>query len=176
MKALLLISLFLLFVVVIKKSAFANEAELLGQPAPSFDLKNSKGELVSLNNYKGQWLVLYFYPKDDTPGCTKEACSFRDNYQSIQSLNASVVGISIDSSSSHKEFKEKYNLPFMLLADEDGEVAKKYGALNNFLIFKLAKRQSFIIDPDGKIRRVYRSVSPSEHANEIYEDLKKLQS
>jgi len=176
MKALLLISLFLLFVVVIKKSAFANEAELLGQPAPSFDLKNSKGELVSLNSYKGQWLVLYFYPKDDTPGCTKEACSFRDNYQSIQSLNASVVGISIDSSSSHKEFKEKYNLPFTLLADEDGEVAKKYGALNNFLIFKLAKRQSFIIDPNGTIRRVYRSVSPSEHANEIYEDLKKLQS
>jgi peroxiredoxin Q/BCP len=176
MKAILLIALFLLFVIVIKKSAFASEAELLGQPAPAFDLKNSKSELVSLNSYKGQWLVLYFYPKDDTPGCTKEACSFRDNYQSIQSLNASVVGISIDSSSSHKEFKEKYNLPFTLLADEDGEVAKKYGALNNFLIFKLAKRQSFIIDPDGKIRRVYRSVSPSEHANEIYEDLKKLQS
>ena len=176
MKALLLIALFLLFVIVIKKSAFASETELLGQPAPGFDLKNSKGELVSLNSYKGQWLVLYFYPKDDTPGCTKEACSFRDNYQSIQSLNASVVGISIDSSSSHKEFKEKYKLPFTLLADEDGEVAKKYGALNNFLIFKLAKRQSFIIDPDGKIRRVYRSVSPSGHANEIYEDLKKLQS
>ena len=176
MKALLLIALFLLFVIVIKKSAFASEAELLGQPAPSFDLKNSKGELISLNSYKGQWLVLYFYPKDDTPGCTKEACSFRDNYQSIQSLNASIVGISIDSSSSHKEFKEKYNLPFTLLADEDGEVAKKYGTLNNFLFFKLAKRQSFIIDPNGNIRRVYRSVSPSEHANEIYEDLKKLQS
>ena len=106
-----------------------------------------------------------------TPGCTKEACSLRDNYSDIKKLNANVIGISIDSSDSHKDFKEKYNLPFMLLSDPDGKTAKKYGALNNFFIFKLAKRQSFIIDPEGTIRRVYRNVSPSNHAQEIKNDL-----
>ena len=118
-----------------------------------------------------EWLLVFFYPKDDTPGCTKEACSLRDNFTEIKKLNANVVGISIDSSDSHKKFKEKYSLPFMLLSDPDGETAKKYGALNNFFIFKLAKRQSFIIDPDGVIRRVYRNVSPSNHAQEIKSDL-----
>jgi len=165
----LLILLALLFI--FKKSAFGSEDKLLGKTAPEFKLKNSYGELVSLKQFRGEWLLVFFYPKDDTPGCSKEACSLRDNYSDIKKLNANVIGISIDSSDSHKEFKEKYNLPFMLLSDPDGETAKKYGALNNFFIFKLAKRQSFIIDPNGVVRRVYRDVSPSNHAQEIKNDL-----
>ena len=174
MKAILIIAIIFLIVLVLKKPAFGNEAKLLGQVAPDFNLKNSQGELVSLTSFQGQWLVVFFYPKDDTPGCTAEACSFRDNFEGIKKLNASIVGISVDSSESHQKFKEKHNLPFMLLTDESGNVAKEYGALNNFLIFKFAKRQSFIIDPEGIIRRGYRSVSPNKHALEIKEELKQL--
>ena len=170
-KVFLFLAIVLALIFIFKKSAFGSEDKLLGKAAPEFKLKNSYGELVSLKEFKGEWLLVFFYPKDDTPGCTKEACSLRDNYTEIKKLNANVVGISIDSSNSHKEFKEKYNLPFMLLSDPDGETAKKYGALNNFFIFKLAKRQSFIIDPKGVVRRVYRDVSPSNHAQEIKNDL-----
>lgn len=170
-KVFLVLAVVLTLVFIFKKSAFGSEDKLLGKAAPEFKLKNSYGELVSLRDFKGEWLLVFFYPKDDTPGCTKEACSLRDNFTEIKKLNANVVGISIDSNDSHKEFKEKYNLPFMLLSDPDGETAKRYGALNNFFIFKLAKRQSFIIDPKGVIRRVYRDVSPSNHAQEIKNDL-----
>ena len=170
-KVFLVLAIVLALVFIFKKSAFGSEDKLLGKAAPEFKLRNSYGELVSLKEFKGEWLLVFFYPKDDTPGCTKEACSLRDNFTEIKKLNANVLGISIDSSESHKEFKEKYNLPFMLLSDPDGETAKKYGALNNFFIFKLAKRQSFIIDPKGVVRRVYRDVSPSNHAQEIKNDL-----
>ena len=170
-KVFLVLAIVLALVFIFKKSAFGSEDKLLGKAAPEFKLKNSYGELVSLKEFKGEWLLVFFYPKDDTPGCTKEACSLRDNFTEIKKLNANVLGISIDSSESHKEFKEKYNLPFMFLSDPDGETAKKYGALNNFFIFKLAKRQSFIIDPKGVVRRVYRDVSPSNHAQEIKNDL-----
>jgi len=170
-KVFLALTVILALVFIFKKTAFGAEDKLLGKAAPEFKLKNSYGELVSLEQFKGEWLLIFFYPKDDTPGCTKEACSLRDNFTEIKKLNANVVGISIDSSDSHKEFKEKYNLPFMLLSDPDGAIAKKYGALNNFFILKLAKRQSFIIDPRGFVRRVYRDVSPSNHAQEIKNDL-----
>ncbi len=170
-KVFLFLVVVLTLVFVFKKTAFGSEEKLLGKSAPDFKLKNSYGKLVSLEQFKGKWLLIFFYPKDDTPGCTKEACSLRDNFTKIEKLNANIVGISIDSSDSHKVFKEKNNLPFMLLSDPDGETAKKYGALNNFYIFKLAKRQSFIIDPAGVVRRVYRNVSPSNHAQEIKTDL-----
>ena len=170
-KVFLILAVLLTLIFIFKKSAFGSEDVLLGKSAPEFKLKNSYGELISLDQFKGEWLLVFFYPKDDTPGCTKEACSLRDNYNDIKKLNANVIGISIDSSDSHKDFKEKYNLPFMLLSDPDGKTAKKYGALNNFFIFKFAKRQSFIIDSEGTIRRVYRNVSPSNHAQEIKNDL-----
>ena len=170
-KVFLFLVVMLTLVFVFKKTTFGSEDKLLGKAAPEFKLKNSYGKLVSLEQFKGEWLLVFFYPKDDTPGCTKEACSLRDNFTDIKKLNANVVGISIDSSDSHKEFKEKYNLPFMLLSDPDGKTAKKYGALNNFFIFKLAKRQSFIIDPNGVVRRIYRNVFPSKHAQEIKSDL-----
>jgi peroxiredoxin Q/BCP len=146
----------------------------IGEDAPTFTLPDSQGNQVSLNDYKGKWAVLYFYPKDDTPGCTKEACQFRDDFKTIEALGAKVIGISIDDSFSHQKFAEKYNLPFPLLSDASGEVADRYGALNNFLVIKLAKRYTYLINPQGKIAKIYLSVDTSKHSQEIIEDLKKL--
>ena len=144
------------------------------EDAPTFTLPDSQGNQVSLNDYKGKWAVLYFYPKDDTPGCTKEACQFRDDFKTLEALGAKVIGISIDDSFSHQKFAEKYNLPFPLLSDASGEVADRYGALNNFLVIKLAKRYTYLINPQGKIAKIYLSVDTSKHSQEIIEDLKKL--
>lgn len=146
----------------------------IGEDAPTFMLPDSQGNQVSLNDYKGKWAVLYFYPKDDTPGCTKEACQFRDDFKTLEALGAKVIGISIDDSFSHQKFAEKYNLPFPLLSDASGEVANRYGALNNFLVIKLAKRYTYLINPQGKIAKIYLSVDTSKHSQEIIEDLKKL--
>lgn len=146
----------------------------IGDDAPIFTLPDSQGNQVSLNDYKGKWAVLYFYPKDDTPGCTKEACQFRDDFKTLEALGAKVIGVSIDDSLSHRKFAEKYNLPFPLLSDAAGEVANRYGALNNFLVIKLAKRYTFLINPQSKIARIYLSVDTSKHSQEIIDDLKKL--
>ncbi len=146
----------------------------IGEDAPTFTLPDSQGNQVSLDDYKGKWAVLYFYPKDDTPGCTKEACQFRDDFKTLEALGAKVIGISIDDSFSHQKFAEKYNLPFPLLSDASGEVADRYGALNNFLVIKLAKRYTYLINPQGKIAKIYLSVDTSKHSQEIIEDLKKL--
>ena len=176
MKIIILLGIVTLIILALKKSISGNDKKLLDQPAPKFNLKNSQCSLISLESFKGKWLVIYFYPKDDTPGCTKESCNFRDNFQSIQSLNASIVGVSLDPSSSHQNFKKKYSLPFMLLSDGTGETAQKYGALNNFVILKFAKRQTFVVDPKGIIRSVYRNVNPLKHADEVMNDLRKLTS
>jgi thioredoxin-dependent peroxiredoxin len=149
--------------------------DLLNKKAPSFVLMDSDNRRTSLELFKGHWLVIFFYPKDDTPGCTKEACHFRDNYTLIKSMGASIVGISLDDSASHQKFTAKHNLPFMLLSDPQGIVAEAYGALFKLLCIKLAKRHSFIIDPKGLVRKEYRSVNPSTHSNQIMEDLKVLQ-
>jgi len=146
----------------------------IGDDAPTFTLPDSQGNQVSLNDYKGKWAVLYFYPKDDTPGCTKEACQFRDDFKTLEALGAKVIGVSIDDSLSHRKFAEKYNLPFPLLSDASGEVADRYGALNNFLVIKLAKRYTYLINSQGKIAKIYLSVDTSKHSQEIIEDLKKL--
>jgi peroxiredoxin Q/BCP len=143
--------------------------------APYFKLKDESGKIISLSHFKGKWVVIFFYPKDDTPGCTKEACNFRDNYSGIQSLGAHVIGISLDKTTSHQKFKEKYQLPFMLLSDPQGKVAKKYGALFKFMFIKFSKRHSFIIDPQGLIKKEYRSVNPSTHSNQIIADLTTFQ-
>jgi peroxiredoxin Q/BCP len=145
-----------------------------GDDAPNFSLPDNQGRQVNLNDFKGKWVVLYFYPKDDTPGCTTEACHFRDDFKILENLGAQVVGMSIDDSFSHKKFAEKYNLPFPLLSDASGEVASLYGALNNFLVIKLAKRYTYLINPQGKIAKIYLSVDTSKHSQEIIEDLKKL--
>lgn len=145
-----------------------------GTKAPDFNLPNAKGEMVSLAQLQGNWVVLYFYPKDDTPGCTQEACSFRDDLHKLERLNAKVIGVSVDDSESHADFAKKYSLPFPLLTDANGVVAKKYGALTNLGVVKIAKRYTFLIDPNGVLRKTYLSVDTSKHSQQIIDDLMAL--
>ena len=173
MKILILISFAIAFYL-FRVNVMAAPILKVGDDAPTFTLPDSLGNQVSLNDYKGKWVVLYFYPKDDTPGCTTEACHFRDDFKSLEAIGAKVIGVSIDDSFSHKKFAEKYNLPFPLLSDASGEVASRYGALNNFLVIKLAKRYTYLINPQGKIAKIYLSVDTSKHSQEIIDDLKGL--
>ena len=173
MKILILISFAIAFYL-FRVNVMAAPILKVGDDAPTFTLPDSLGNQVSLNDYKGKWVVLYFYPKDDTPGCTTEACHFRDDFKSLEAIGAKVIGVSIDDSFSHKKFAEKYNLPFPLLSDASGEVASRYGALNNFLVIKLAKRYTYLINPQGKIAKIYLSVDTSKHSQEIIDDLKAL--
>ena len=148
----------------------------VGQPAPNFKLPDQNGKIHTLNNFRGKWLTLYFYPKDDTPGCTEQACKFRDDLHKLEALGANVVGISVDNTTSHAKFAKEYNLPFPLLADNNGETAAQYDSLLNLVIIKFAKRNTFLIDPDGKIAKIYLSASTSRNSIEVIEDLKKLQN
>ena len=152
----------------------ASETPQVGSAAPDFTLADQSSQKQSLKNYAGKWVVLYFYPKDDTPGCTKEACSFRDDLTQLEKLGAKVLGISVDDTESHMKFASKYHLPFPLLSDHDGSVAEQYGALNNFGIIKVAKRYTFLIDPHGRIAKIYQSVDTSRHSQDIIQDLKKM--
>lgn len=147
----------------------------IGDKAPDFNLPDAKGEMVSLSSLGGNWLVLYFYPKDDTPGCTKQACNFRDDLHKLEKMGAKVVGVSVDDTESHVAFAKKYNLPFPLLSDKDGAVAKKYGALTNLGLVKLAKRYTFLIDPNGLLQKSYLSVDTSKHSQQIIDDLTAIQ-
>lgn len=142
-----------------------------GATAPAFELPDQRGELRRLSDYAGQWLVLYFYPKDDTPGCTTQACEFRDNIFAFRSAGAEIVGISLDDVASHMAFADKHRLPFTLLADEGGEVARKYGVLRNFGVVKLASRQTFLVSPDGRIARHYAKVDVNTHSQEVLRDI-----
>jgi peroxiredoxin Q/BCP len=153
----------------------AEERIKVGVLAPDFTLVDQKNRSQTLSKMRGQWLVLYFYPKDETPGCVAEACSFRDNIVAIRAENTVVWGVSVDNKESHADFSKHHQLPFTLLADPDGKVAQRYGSLRNLLIFKMAKRHSFIIDPQGKIAKIYRDVLPKAHVEEILKDLKVLQ-
>ncbi|MEY3088556.1 MAG: putative peroxiredoxin bcp [Pseudomonadota bacterium] len=173
MKIFILIGIALVFYL-LRANVMAAPILKIGDDAPTFTLPDSQGNQVSLSDYKGKWVVLYFYPKDDTPGCTKQACQFRDDFKTLEALGAKVIGVSIDDSFSHKKFAEKYNLPFPLLSDTSGDVANSYGALNNFLVIKLAKRYTYLISPQGKIAKIYLSVDTSKHSQEIIEDLKIL--
>ncbi len=144
----------------------------IGDNAPHFSLRDAKGKTHALSDYAGQYLVLYFYPKNDTPGCTKEACLFRDDMAALEALGAKVVGVSVDSAESHAAFSEKYHLPFPLLSDPKGEIAERYDALINLFVFKAARRYTFLISPTGKIIQIYKSVNTSKHSQEIIDDLK----
>jgi peroxiredoxin Q/BCP len=148
----------------------------IGQPAPDFTLINQYGENQTLSDYRGQWVVLYFYPKDDTPGCTTEACNFRDAINHIIAKRAIVFGISLDDKKSHEEFSKKYKLPFSILSDTDGVVAKKYDSLRDYWILKLAKRNSFIVGPTGNIIKIYKDVDPQTHVTTILKDLTSLKT
>lgn len=144
--------------------------------APNFTLPDNSGKLHSLNDFIGKWLVLYFYPKDETPGCTIEACSLRDARDDIADLGAEIVGVSRDDASSHDKFKSKYNLNFTLLTDTDHSVIGLYGAWGKKAFGKEGiLRKTFIISPDGQVAKVYERVTPIGHGQQVIDDLKKLQ-
>jgi thioredoxin-dependent peroxiredoxin len=151
-------------------------ADLLkeGQIAPPFTTQMVVGENqspVSLADFQGRKVILYFYPKDETPGCTKEACAFRDGYARFTSAGLTVLGCSVDSADAHKAFIRKYNLPFALLLDPDKKIATAYGAANGIPILGLDRRITYVIDETGKVQKVYPNVDPSTHAIEILNDL-----
>jgi len=147
----------------------------VGQLAPSFELTDQNGKTHNLSDIGGRWVLIYFYPKDDTPGCIKEACLIRGNFPKFGKLNIQVFGISADSVKSHKKFAQKYELPFTLLADEKKEVIKKYGvwAKKKFMgkEYMGILRTSFLINPEGIITRIYKDVKPDVHANEVLADM-----
>ncbi len=139
-----------------------------GQDAPDFVAKDQTGKDHRLSDYRGRWILLYFYPKDDTPGCTKEACMIRDNYESFNNLEATVLGVSTDSEESHAKFSQKYNLPFTLLADTDKKVVSLYEAGGLF------RRISYLISPDLKIAKAYMHVKPQVHAEQVVKDIEEF--
>jgi peroxiredoxin Q/BCP len=152
----------------------AGDAPAVGSEAPDFRLQDQNGEWHELADYRGGWVAVYFYPKDDTPGCTTEACNFRDNIYAFKAIGASVVGISVDDVESHQEFASKYKLPFTILADESGATAKAYGVLRDWKLMKIASRQSFLVDPDGVVAKHYEDVDPETHTQDVLADLETL--
>lgn len=157
------------------QTAFANQLQI-GQTAPDFTLYDQHNIAHTLSQYRGKWVVLYFYPKNNTHGCTTQACSFRDNMNRIIHKKAVIFGISVDNKKSHTKFAEKYNIPFSLLSDTSKQVTKKYGALLNLFVIKVAKRYSFIISPNGDIAKIYKNVDPEQHVKQILLDLGNLQA
>ena len=156
--------------------AFA-DAPAVGSMAPAFKLQDQAGKWHSLSDYKGKWVVLYFYPKDDTPGCTTQACGFRDNVFAFDKEGAVILGISVDSVADHKAFSEKHGLPFTLLADPTKAVTKEYGVLKTYMgVMEMARRDTFIIDPQGRVAKHYETVDPDGHSKVVLEDLKALKA
>ena len=150
----------------------------IGSKAPDFNLPDKDGVMHKLADKKGEWVVLYFYPKDDTPGCTVEACSFRDNLPKFKKLGITVYGISADSQKKHQKFSDKFDLPFTLLADEEKKTVNDYGvwSLKKFMgrEYMGILRWTFLINPEGKIAKIYENVKPTEHVDEILKDMKML--
>ena len=158
---------------IIGTAAVAEQVQM-GDPAPDFELKDQDGQLHSIEDYRGKWVALYFYPKDDTPGCTTEACEFRDNIFAFKNLNCQILGVSLDDMESHKDFADKYSLPFPLLADTEGTTAGAYGVKSKYMGMSVAKRQTFLIDPDGNVAKHYEKVNPDGHSQQVLTDLKTL--
>lgn len=153
------------------------QSPALGAPAPDFKLQDQNGKWHTLAAYRGKWVALYFYPKDQTPGCTTQACEFRDNIFAFKEANAQILGVSVDDVESHKKFAEKHGLPFPILADSTKATAKKYGVLKSYLgALELAKRETFLIDPHGNIVKRYADVDPKGHSQVVLKDLKELQA
>ena len=146
-----------------------------GDPTPDFSLPDAAGNIVSLADFKGQRVMLYFYPRDNTPGCTKEACGFKDNYAALQAKEVVVLGVSTDDAKAHKKFIDKYDLPFPLLCDTEAEVSTAYESygLKKFMgkEYMGIKRKTFIIGPDGTLEKIYPKVKPADHAAQVLQDL-----
>ena len=159
-----------------KKTVTVDSLLKVGQKAPSFSLTNELGEKISLKSLTGKKVVLYFYPKDDTPGCTQESCDFRDNFARLKKSGAVVLGVSKDSETSHQKFKTKYSLPFSLLSDEEGKVCEAYGVWREKNLYGKKYmgivRSTFLIDEAGKISKIYPKVSVAGHVDEVMKDLK----
>lgn len=170
----LLATLIGVFLFALAPTGAATDQPPVGGIAPDFELFDQTGQLHSLEDYRGQWVVLYFYPKDETPGCTTQACEFRDNIFAFRELNAQILGVSLDDVDSHRKFAENHSLPFPLLADESGRAADLYGVKTRMLGMTVAKRQTFIIDPDGNLAKHYESVKPGSHSETVIADLKAL--
>ena len=168
------ISILILFILAVSSFSNGSEAVVVGTPAPEFELPDQTGQLHSLEDYRDQWVVLYFYPKDETPGCTTEACEFRDSIFAFREMNTQILGVSFDDVESHFKFAEHHELPFPLLADTDGKAAEAYGVKTRMFGMTVAKRQTFLIDPAGNIAKHYESVTPATHSAEVLEDLESL--
>jgi thioredoxin-dependent peroxiredoxin len=164
---------FLLGITLIAASltACAGTPPAVGSAAPGFNLQDQNGEWHKLEDYKGTWLAVYFYPKDDTPGCTTEACNFRDNIYAFKAIGAEVVGISVDDVESHKDFSTKYKLPFTILADVGGKTSESYGVLVDYMAMQIASRQSFLVNPEGIIVKHYDKVDPETHTAQVLADI-----
>ena len=161
-------------VLILGSAAFAEQVAE-GEAAPDFELGDQDGQVHSIEDYRGQWVALYFYPKDGTPGCTTEACEFRDNIFAFKDANCQILGISLDDAESHKSFAEKHGLPFPLLADVEGTTADAYGVKYQRMGMTLARRQTFLIDPQGNIARHYAEVDQDTHSKQVLSDLDALQ-
>jgi len=171
----LLVFVGLVVVGVASRKVFAGSTPAVGSTAPEFTLTSQEGTQVSLKDYRGKWVVLYFYPKDFTSGCTIEAHNFQRDQAQYAAKNAVVLGVSVDSADSHKQFCTKEGLNFKLLADTSHRVSSEYGSLMNFGVTQIAARHTFVIDPQGKIVRAYTSVNPNQHSQEVLAALDELQ-
>ena len=176
MKFLAAIFVTLLLVSLVAIAADQPQPPMAGNPAPTFSLPSQEGTQVSLDQFKGKWVVLYFYPKDFTSGCTIEAHNFQRDIDKYTQKNAAIVGVSIDTVDSHKSFCTKEGLNFKLLADPDHAVVQQYGSVMVYNGMTVAARNTFLIDPNGVIRKVYLKVSPQGHSDEVLADLQQLQS
>ncbi len=152
----------------------ADQKQWVGKPAPAFKLQDQYNKWHELSQYKGKWLVLYFYPKDDSPGCTQEANQFKSLYPQFLKNNAVVLGVSLDDVASHQKFSQKLGLNFPILADNDHQLANQFGIVRNLGIIKIAKRETFLIDPSGTVVYHYSSVNTQTHATQVLSDIQKI--
>jgi len=171
----LLLAVVVVLIVLVPRLLSRSAAPTEGSSAPDFTLPSQEGSSVSLRDYRGKWVVLYFYPKDQTPGCSREAHNFQVDQPKYSERNAVVLGVSLDSVDSHKKFCAKEGLNFKLLADTDHKVTDSYGSLTNLGVVKFAARHTFLIDPNGKIAKAYTSVDPLKHSAEVLAELNGLQ-
>lgn len=175
LRIVLLAVVVLALIVLVPRLMSRSAAPSEGSNAPDFTLPSQEGSSVSLKDYRGKWVVLYFYPKDQTAGCSREAHDFQVDQPKYAERNAVVLGVSLDSVDSHKKFCAKEGLNFKLLSDSEHKVTDSYGSLTNFGVVKFAARHTFLIDPSGKVAKTYTSVNPFKHSVEVLADLDRLQ-
>jgi peroxiredoxin Q/BCP len=175
LRIVLLLAVIVVLIVLVPRLLSHSAAPSEGSNAPDFTLPSQEGSPISLKDYRGKWVVLYFYPKDQTPGCSREAHNFQMDQPKYAEHNAVVLGVSLDSVDSHKKFCAKEGLNFKLLADTDHKVTDSYGSLTNLGLVKFAARHTFLIDSTGKIAKAYTSVDPVKHSAEVLEELDRLQ-